>query len=70
MRVRESGGRASNAWASYPLVGDNVWKRTLIPDKLRNRMVPVGKAGIRKDLPQVEAPACHQLVGEVMAHQG
>ena len=26
-----SGGRVSNAWATCPCVGDNVWKRTLIP---------------------------------------
>ena len=30
----DSGGRASNARASYPWVRDNGWKRPLIPDEM------------------------------------
>ena len=30
-KLQLSGGRVSNAWATCPCVGDNVWKRTLIP---------------------------------------
>ena len=70
IRNGESGGRASNAWASYPTVGDNAGKLALIPDVAQDRMVLLRKAGIRKDLSLGEAPACHQLVGEVTAHQG
>ena len=39
--VLDSGGRASNAKASYPLVRDNGWKRPLIPDP---NAVPHGAA--------------------------
>ena len=32
-----SGGRVSNAWVIYLLVGNNSWKRLLIPHKLREQ---------------------------------
>ncbi len=66
----ESGGRASNAWASCPQVGDNPPKGELIPDVVLSRMRERLKVGILRNLPLEEAPACHQLVGEVTAHQG
>ena len=28
-----SGGRVSNAWVTYRILGDNSWKRLLIPHK-------------------------------------
>ncbi len=34
------------------------------------RMVDCLKVGILRDLPLEDGPASHQLVGEVMAHQG
>ncbi len=30
-----SGGRVSNAWVTYPMQGDNIWKQMLIPHNLR-----------------------------------
>ncbi len=60
----------SDAWAIYPSVGDNGWKRPLIPDVVLQRMLGLLKVGILRDLPLGEEPACHQLVGEVTAHQG
>ncbi len=60
----------SNAWAIYPSVGDNGWKRPLIPDVVLQRMLGILKVGILRDLPLGEEPAYHQLVGEVTAHQG
>ena len=35
----ESGERASNAWVSCPLIGDNAGKLALIPDVTVHRMV-------------------------------
>ena len=29
-----SGGRVSNAWVTYPMQGDNIWKQMLIPHNL------------------------------------
>ena len=66
----ESGGRASNAWASCPQVGDNPPKGELIPDVFSQGILGRIKVGILRNLPLEEAPACHQLVGEVTAHQG
>ncbi len=34
----ESGERVSNAWVSYPLVGDNLGKLGLIPNVVSGRM--------------------------------
>ena len=70
IQVCESGERASNAWVSCPLIGDNAGKLALIPDVAPDRMVWLRKVGTRKGLPSGEVPACHQLVGEVTAHQG
>ncbi len=66
----ESGGRVSNAWATYPRVGDNPAKAELIPNVIPCRMAGILKVGILRNLPLGEGPAYHQLVGEVTAHQG
>ena len=29
-----SGGRVSNAWVTYPILGDSSWKRLIIPHKI------------------------------------
>jgi hypothetical protein len=47
----------SNAWAIYPRVGDNVWKRTLIPNMVLGRMTGILKVGILRNLPLLEEPA-------------
>ncbi len=59
-----------NAWVTYPEVGDNLLKGGLIPDVVVFRMEDSLKAGILRNLSLQEGPASHQLVGEVMAHQG
>ncbi len=66
----ESGERVRNAWVTYPEVGDNLPKGGLIPDVVVFRMEDNLKAGILRNLSLQEGPASHQLVGEVMAHQG
>ena len=38
-----SGGRVSNAWATCPADRDNAWKRALIPDRRKGRMLFAGK---------------------------
>ncbi len=60
----------SNAWVTYPRVGNNQAKAWLIPNVDLCRMVRCLKAGILRNLSLVEGPASHQLVGEVTAHQG
>ncbi len=60
----------SNAWVTCPQVGDNSSKGGLIPNVVVCRMAGVLKVGILLDLPLVEGPACHQLVGGVTAYQG
>ena len=45
-------------------------KTVLIPNVAPTRMGWRPKVGIRKDLPLKDEPVCHQLVGEVTAHQG
>ncbi len=62
---RPSGGRVSNAWATYPIQGDTTWKQVLIPH-VRGR--PHGRA--RKAVAVWDGPASDQLVGGVKAHQG
>jgi hypothetical protein len=60
-----SGERVSNALVTCPKVWDNSSKELLIPHVVfgfRNRFL--------KDLFALGGPASHQLVGEVMAHQG
>ncbi len=37
--IKTSGGRVSNTWVTYPLVGDNIWKQMLIPHNNKNHMV-------------------------------
>ena len=44
-----SGGRVSNAWATCPCVGDNVWKRTLIPHNVPELHGSGTKDLLRKD---------------------
>ncbi len=63
----ESGARVRNAWVINPLDWDNPGKPGLIPDVSWN---PSGYHG--KDTQGLlgDEPAAHQLVGEVMAHQG
>ncbi len=68
--MEESGGRVSNAWVIYLRVGDNFSKGELIPYVVPQRMLGRLKVGILRDLPLGDGPAYHQLVGEVMAHQG
>ncbi len=60
----------SNAWVTYPLVGDNPWKRGLIPNVVFRSIPGLPKAGILRNLSLGEGPASHQLVGRVMAYQG
>ncbi|GAU71658.1 hypothetical protein SSP35_72_00020 [Streptomyces sp. NBRC 110611] len=60
-----SGERVSNTWAICPSLWDKPWKRGLIPDMTRGRMISVWKAPAVKD-----EPAAYQLVGGVMAYQG
>ena len=43
---RVSGGRVSNAWVTYPDLGDNSWKRLLIPDTLSGGHPPERKGGL------------------------
>ncbi len=66
----ESGVRVRNAWVTYPEVRDNPPKGGLIPNVVAPCMGGVLKAGILRNLSLQEGPASHQLVGEVMAHQG
>ncbi len=70
--MEESGGRVSNAWVICLQVGDNSSKGGLIPNVEVFRMEHFLKVGIllRWGLLLGEEPAYHQLVGEVMAHQG
>ncbi len=68
--MEDSGGRVSNAWATCRRVGDNSSKEVLIPNTVIRRMPDFPKVGILRDLPLGEGPASHQLVGEVVAHQG
>ncbi len=70
IRLGESGVRVRTTWVTYPEVGDNLPKGGLIPDVVFLRMRGVPKAGILRNLSLQEGPASHQLVGEVMAHQG
>ncbi len=68
--AEESGGRVRNTWVICLQVGDNFPKGELIPNVVAPRMWGRLKVGIFRDLPLGEEPASHQLVGEVMAHQG
>ena len=62
----DSGERVSNALVTCPEERDNSSKGLLIPHKLTEIRDWVRK---RRN-PLWEGPASHQLVGEVMAHQG
>ncbi len=66
----ESGERVRNTWVIYLQVGDNFPKGELIPNMVLQRMLGTLKLGILRNLAPDEEPASHQLVGEVMAHQG
>ncbi len=66
----ESGERVSNAWVSYLKVGDNPPEGGLIPNVVAGCISGRLKVGIFRDLPLLEVPACHQLVGRVTAYQG
>ncbi len=66
----DSGGRVSNAWATYLEVGDNLAKAGLIPNVVSQHMLGGLKAGTFRGLSLHEGPASYQLVGEVTAHQG
>ncbi len=65
--VEDSGARVRNTWITNPLVRDNTGKLVLIPDVSRRSSVFLekGTQGSPGD-----GSASHQLVGEVMAHQG
>ena len=41
--LKVSGARVSNTWRTYPSVGDNHWKRWLIPHRIADRMINEGK---------------------------
>ncbi len=61
----------SNTWITYPLAGDNHSKGWLIPHMSVESAGLTGKAGdLFGELAPEEGSASHQLVGEVMAHQG
>ncbi len=66
----ESGERVRNTWVICLRVGGNLAKAGLIPNVVLCRMAEQPKAGSLRTLPLGEEPASHQLVGEVMAHQG
>ncbi len=66
----ESGERVRNTWVIYLQVGDNFPKGELIPNMVLQRMLGTLKLGILRNLAPDEEPASHQLVGDVMAHQG
>ena len=59
-----------NTWIICPSAGDNSPKGLLIPHKSCRALVLHGKGGARKGLSPEDESAAHQLVGEVMAHQG
>ena len=60
----------SNTWVMYLPAGDNNPKGLLIPHSSARSPERVGKDGLSAKLSPVDQPASHQLVGEVMAHQG
>ncbi len=68
--MEDSGGRVSNAWAIYHIVGDNSAKAGLIPKVVLLGIREIPKVGILRDLSLSEEPASYQPVGEVTAHQG
>ncbi len=63
-----SGARVRNTWVTYLLARDNGSKGPLIPHKLVTASAVTRKGWLR--LSPEDGPASHQLVGEVMAHQG
>ena len=65
--MEESGARVRNTWVINPLDWDNSGKLELIPDVASEPSDSDAKDP--QGLPMDE-PAAHQLVGEVMAHQG
>ena len=66
-----SGGRVSNTCATCLLLGNNGWKRPLIPDVVTEGHPLVIKVGdLATGLAVRERRMGYQLVGVVMAHQG
>ena len=59
-----------NTWIICPSAGDNNPKGLLIPRKVIGSPGLMKKGGARKGLSPEDESAAHQLVGEVMAHQG
>jgi hypothetical protein len=49
-----SGERVSNTWVTYPKVGNNVWKRALIPNMDISSHVEMSKGN-----PPLEGPASY-----------
>ncbi len=60
----------SNAWAICLEDRDSSSKGGIIPNVVASGIRGCLKVGIRKNLSLQDEPASHQLVGEVMAHQG
>ena len=60
LAIDPSGKRVSNTWVTYPGVGNNDPKGSLIPHTVERRK-------IARSL--WEGPAAHQVVGVVTAHQ-
>jgi hypothetical protein len=60
----------SNTWVMYLSAGDNNPKGLLIPHTPVGAPALIEKGGLSAKLPPIDQPASHQLVGEVMAHQG
>ncbi len=64
-RLRSSGERVSNTWATCPQLWDNPGKPGLILDTTTEDLF-----WWWKDLSAEDGPAAYQLVGGVMAYQG
>ena len=54
-----SGERVSNAWETYPFVGDNSSNELLIPHTTSGPPGLVVKGGLSLKLPQKDGPASH-----------
>lgn len=64
-----SGERVSNTWVICLQLGNNGWKRPLIPNVVVRGIFNYQSGG-SKDLAVDEEPMRYQLVGRVMAYQG
>ena len=66
-----SGARVSNTWVICLLLGNNGWKRSLIPNEVFGVIFKHQSGGLgRPGLAVRERFMRYQLVGVVMAHQG